>query len=50
MSRRTGKWTSDENGKLKDAVKTHDGNNWFAIARLVPGWPEVNVKEGGGNI
>jgi hypothetical protein len=32
-----GKWTEDEDSKLKDAVHTHGGNNWAAIAALVPG-------------
>jgi hypothetical protein len=27
----------DEDDKLKDAVQTHDGKNWNAIAALVPG-------------
>jgi hypothetical protein len=30
------KWTADEDSKLKDAVKTHGGKNWGAIAGLVP--------------
>jgi hypothetical protein len=34
---RTGKWTEDEDSKLKDAVQTHGGKNWGAIAALVPG-------------
>jgi myb proto-oncogene protein len=34
---RTGKWTEDENSKLKDAVETHGDKNWGAIAALVPG-------------
>jgi hypothetical protein len=34
---RTGKWTPDEDTKLKDAVRIHDGKNWNAIAALVPG-------------
>jgi hypothetical protein len=34
---RTGKWAEDEDIKLKDAVETHGGNNWGAIAALVPG-------------
>jgi myb proto-oncogene protein len=33
---RTGKWTADEDSKLKDAVQTHGGKNWDAIAALVP--------------
>jgi hypothetical protein len=34
---RTGKWTEGEDMKLKDAVHTHGGKNWAAIAALVPG-------------
>jgi myb proto-oncogene protein len=34
---RTGKWTEDEDLKLKAAVQTHGGKNWNAIAALVPG-------------
>jgi uncharacterized protein (DUF2237 family) len=34
---RTGRWTEDEVAKLKDAVLTHGGKNWVAIAALVPG-------------
>jgi hypothetical protein len=34
---RAGKWTEDEVSKLKDAVQTHGGKNWVAIAALVPG-------------
>jgi myb proto-oncogene protein len=34
---RTGEWTADEVIKLKDAVQTHGGRNWTAIAALVPG-------------
>jgi hypothetical protein len=34
---RTGSWTDDEDSKLKDAVQTHGGKNWGAIAALVPG-------------
>jgi hypothetical protein len=34
---RTGKWTPDEDNKLKEAVKRHHGKNWSAIARLVVG-------------
>jgi hypothetical protein len=36
MTRR-GKWTPDEDDKLKDAVQTNGGKNWGAIAALVPG-------------
>jgi hypothetical protein len=34
---RKGKWTPDEDDKLKDAIQMHDGENWYAIAALVPG-------------
>jgi hypothetical protein len=34
---RTGKWTPDEDSKLKDAVHTHGGKEWAAITALVPG-------------
>jgi hypothetical protein len=34
---RVGNWTAVEDVKLKDAVKTHGGKNWVAIAALVPG-------------
>jgi hypothetical protein len=36
-SGRKGKWTAVEDIKLKDAVETHGGKNWGAIATLVPG-------------
>jgi hypothetical protein len=31
-----GKWTEDEDTKLKGAVQKHGGKNWNAIALLVP--------------
>jgi hypothetical protein len=34
---RVGRWTADEDKKLKDAVLTHGANNWKAIAALVLG-------------
>jgi hypothetical protein len=34
---RTGKWTEDEDNKLKKAVQLHGGKKWAAIALLVPG-------------
>jgi hypothetical protein len=34
---RTGKWTEDEDIKLKDAVQTHGAKAWVAISALVPG-------------
>jgi hypothetical protein len=39
-SGRTGKWTAVEDSKLKNAVQTHGGKNWCAIAALVPGRTE----------
>jgi myb proto-oncogene protein len=33
----TGKWTADEDTKLKDAVQMHGGKDWDAISALVPG-------------
>jgi hypothetical protein len=38
---RASKWTADEDTKLKDAVETHNGKNWEAITRLVPGRTRV---------
>jgi myb proto-oncogene protein len=38
---RTGKWTADEDKKLKDAIQTH-GNDWTSIAALVPGRTKKN--------
>jgi hypothetical protein len=34
---RAGKWSADEDETLIDAVQRHGGNNWIAIAALVPG-------------
>jgi hypothetical protein len=34
---RAGKWTPDEDSKLKDAVQTHGVKNWKEAAALVPG-------------
>jgi hypothetical protein len=34
---RKGKWTTDEDSTLKDAVEKHSGKNWVAISALVPG-------------
>jgi hypothetical protein len=34
---RSGRWTSVESSKLKDAVQTHGDKNWIATATLVPG-------------
>jgi hypothetical protein len=37
----TGKWTPDEDTKLKDAVQMHGGKNWVAMSALVPGRTKV---------
>jgi uncharacterized protein (DUF2237 family) len=34
---RMGKWTKNEDTKLKKSVQMHGGKDWFAIAALVPG-------------
>jgi hypothetical protein len=34
---RTGKWTPDEDTKLKNAVRAHGAKNWKNIATFVPG-------------
>jgi hypothetical protein len=34
---RAGRWTPDEDSKLKDAVQRHGGKDWAAITALVPG-------------
>jgi hypothetical protein len=33
---RSGRWTTDEDNKLKDAVQMHGGKDWAAIAALIP--------------
>jgi hypothetical protein len=38
---RTGKWSEDEDIKLKDAVQMHGGKKWGAIAALVPGRTKI---------
>jgi hypothetical protein len=43
-SGRKGKWTEDEDSKLKDAVKAHGGKDWIAIATLVPGRVEKQCR------
>jgi hypothetical protein len=43
-SRRKGKWAEEEDSKLKDAVKTHGGQNWGAIAALVQGRTKIQCK------
>jgi hypothetical protein len=34
---RAGKWTADEDKKLKEAVRSHGARKWVATAALVPG-------------
>jgi hypothetical protein len=41
---RTGKWTEDENIKLRDAVQTHGGKSWGAIAALVSGRTKTQCR------
>jgi myb proto-oncogene protein len=41
---RTGKWTAAEDSKLKDAVLTHGGKDWIAIAVLVPGRTKIQCN------
>jgi myb proto-oncogene protein len=42
---RSGKWTADENLKLKDAVQTHGGKNWGATAALVMGRTKAQCRK-----
>jgi myb proto-oncogene protein len=39
------KWTEYEGKKLKDAVQTHGGKNWDAIAALVPGRTQTQCSQ-----
>jgi hypothetical protein len=41
----TGKWTPDEDIKLKDAVRTYGGKNWVLIAELVPGRTNLQCRK-----
>jgi hypothetical protein len=41
---RAGKWTAVEDNKLKDVVQKHGGNDWAAIAALVPGRTKSQCK------
>jgi myb proto-oncogene protein len=41
---RTGKWTADEDSKLKDAVQRHGGKDWAEISALVPGRVESQCR------
>jgi hypothetical protein len=42
---RVGKWTTEEDGKLKDAVEKHNGEDWAAISELVPGRSKQQIKK-----
>jgi myb proto-oncogene protein len=42
---RTGKWTEDEDSKLREAVQMHGSKNWDAIAQLlVPGRTKIQCR------
>jgi hypothetical protein len=41
---RLGKWTADEDKKLNDAVQTHSGKNWGAIAEVFPGRTQTQCR------
>jgi myb proto-oncogene protein len=41
---RIGIWSEGEDIKLKDAVQTHGGKNWTAIAALVPGRTKIQCR------
>jgi hypothetical protein len=41
---RTGKWTTDEDTRLKDAVHIHGGKDWDGIARIVPGRTYIQCR------
>jgi hypothetical protein len=43
---RLGTWTEGEDIKLKDAVQTHGGKDWVAIAALVPGRTKIQCWSG----
>jgi hypothetical protein len=36
-ARRLGKWSVDEDGKLKGTIQKHGGKNWMPIAASIPG-------------
>jgi hypothetical protein len=44
IDRACGSWTGEEDSKLKDAVQTHGGKNWYAIAALVPGRTQIQCQ------
>jgi hypothetical protein len=41
---RTGKWTADEDKKLRDAAPAHGDKDWVAISAQVPGRTRVQCK------
>jgi hypothetical protein len=43
MARR-GKWTADEDTKLREAVGAHSGKNWEAISAQVPGRTKIQCR------
>jgi hypothetical protein len=43
-ARRTGKWTEDEDIKLKAAVQMHGGKDWLRIATLVSGRTRIQCR------
>jgi myb proto-oncogene protein len=44
-SGRLSNWTAVEDCKLRDALQTHGGKNWAAIAALIPGRSEVQCRK-----
>jgi hypothetical protein len=40
---RAGKWTTDEDSTLREAVEKHNCKNWDAIVALVPGRTKKTV-------
>jgi hypothetical protein len=44
VNKRAGRFKADEDSKLKDAVQTHGGKSWGAIAVLVPGRSEKRCR------
>jgi hypothetical protein len=42
---RAGKWTADEDKKLRDGVREHGGKNWKAIAAQVPGRTQIQCSK-----
>jgi hypothetical protein len=43
-NRCTGKWTEDEDTKLKDSVQMHGGKDWAAISALIPGRTKIQCR------